>query len=74
MRILVNAVNLTGAGARTIGFSHVPALVRTMSHSDFVVLLPDQEPFNTINFPANVTVLFSKRKVDLPPKNLYDIS
>ena len=38
--ILVNATNLTGAGALGVGLSLIPALARAMPDSAFLLLLP----------------------------------
>jgi glycosyltransferase involved in cell wall biosynthesis len=61
-RILVNAINLLGAGAQTIGVSLLPELTSSMSDSSFVLLLPDQDIFRNMEFPRNSEVIFMKRR------------
>jgi hypothetical protein len=33
-----------------------------MSGSEFIVVLPDEEPFKTLAFPTNATVIYSKTR------------
>jgi glycosyltransferase involved in cell wall biosynthesis len=61
-RILFNAANLTGFGAKAIGIGLIPALLDIMRDSEFIVLIPNQGPFNTMTFPGNAQVLFIKRR------------
>ena len=49
--ILVNATNLTGAGALGVGLSLIPALVRAMPNNVFVLLLPDVDAYHALVFP-----------------------
>jgi len=61
-RILLNAANITGIGAKAVIVGLLPALLEKMQDSEFIVLLPDQEPFTAMTFPANAQALFIKRR------------
>lgn len=59
--MLINAVNLTGAGARAIGLSLIPELVRCHPQWDFCLLVPDDPAFRSLPCPGQVEMLFRKR-------------
>ncbi|MBI4727342.1 glycosyltransferase [candidate division TA06 bacterium] len=61
-RILINAVNLTGAGARSIGLSLIPNLVRLHPQWHFCILVPDEEEFRSLPLFDNAEILFEKRR------------
>ncbi len=61
-RILLNAGNITGDGAKAIGVGLIPVLPVKMQNFDFFILLPDEEPFTRITYPKNANVIFIKRQ------------
>lgn len=60
--ILVNAVNMTGAGARAIGLSLIPELVRSQPQRRFCLLVPDDAAFRSLPYPGNAEVRFKLRR------------
>ena len=64
-RVLVNAVNLVGAGSQMIGTYLLPALANAMPVSSFLFLLPEQDSFRHMRFPGNVRACFTKRRYGL---------
>jgi glycosyltransferase involved in cell wall biosynthesis len=60
--IILNGANLTGLGAKAILIGMIPALLEEMNDTEFVVLLPDQEPFTTMAYRENAQVFFVKRR------------
>jgi glycosyltransferase involved in cell wall biosynthesis len=60
--IILDASNVTGAGAQAVGLELLPALLRVMSDSEFIVLLPNLAPYTALVFPANSKIIYVKRK------------
>lgn len=59
--ILVNATNLTGAGALGVGLSLIPALVQAMPDRAFLLLLPDVDAYHALVFPPDTDIAFFSR-------------
>jgi glycosyltransferase involved in cell wall biosynthesis len=60
-RVLINAVNVTGAGARSISLSLIPELVQANPQWCFIVLVPDDEAFRKMPAAENAEILFHQR-------------
>jgi len=56
--ILINAINLTGAGAQTIGLDLIPALVCALPDRQFSIILPDYSAYRAHSFPENAGVQY----------------
>ena len=59
-RILVNASNLVGAGARALALSLLPELLRIPGHT-FCALLPDRPEYRALDLPATAHSAFAPR-------------
>jgi len=60
-RILVNATNTTGAGARSSTLYFVPALVKAMPEASLTFLLPDQPAFRSLSLGRHARALYFPR-------------
>jgi glycosyltransferase involved in cell wall biosynthesis len=60
MHVLLNAANVTGAGAKVIIASLLPALDHAEQKCQFTILLPDDPQFRSLALPSSSTVRFWK--------------
>ena len=60
-RILVNASNVTGAGARSSTLQFAPALTRAMPQALFSLVLPDQPDFRSLPLPSHARAIYVPR-------------
>lgn len=57
-RVVINAANITGSGAISIAANLLPALVKEMPDSSFVVLLPEAWRLRRLDLAGNANICY----------------
>ena len=60
-QILLNASNITGAGAKTLGMNLLLPLAKSLESNKLTIVLPDDIAFRSLVFPPSVDIVFVKR-------------